>query len=109
MNIANFLTSLRIIMVQVFLIILFSSIEANIMIVGIILICSGLTDLLNGYVARRYDLILDLGRILDIYILKVTLFSAIPLTIIPGVDYVIQAYNKGESVKWKLLCFRFVF
>ena len=35
------------------------------MLTGIVLILSGITDLLDGYIARKYDAVSDLGKILD--------------------------------------------
>lgn len=65
MNIPNLLTVFRIFLVPVYLYIFFSNIQNRIFISGLIFILAGITDLLDGYIARKYDLVTDLGALLD--------------------------------------------
>ena len=62
MNIPNSLSILRLIMVPFFVLAFFI---LSPQIAGIILIASILTDVLDGYIARKYDMVTDLGMILD--------------------------------------------
>jgi len=61
----NILTSLRILLVPVLLLLFFNLEEykhlAALCVIGV----AGLTDCLDGYIARRYDLITKLGKVLD--------------------------------------------
>lgn len=64
---------------------------------GGILILSGLTDLLDGYIARKYQLISDLGKVLDPIADKLTQFTVFiclltrfPLMIIPLILLVVK-------------------
>lgn len=65
MNIPNMLTILRIILVPVYLGVFFSNIENRILWAGFVFILAGVSDVLDGYIARRYDLITKLGSVLD--------------------------------------------
>ncbi len=75
MNTANFLTSSRIILLPIFLIFFFSNIKYNLIIAGIIFGISALTDLFDGYVARKYNQVTRLGRLLDPLADKLTLIT----------------------------------
>ncbi len=65
MNLPNRLTILRIILAFVFMFLLFTrGLEAKIMAFLIFTIAS-ITDFYDGYIARKYNLITDLGKLLD--------------------------------------------
>lgn len=65
MNIPNMLTVLRIILVPVYLTIFFSGMENRILIAGLIFILAGITDVLDGHIARKHNLQTKLGTVLD--------------------------------------------
>lgn len=65
MSIPNILTILRIILVPIFLIAFFSNMTNAIMIAGVIFILAGISDFLDGYIARKYDMGTKLGAVLD--------------------------------------------
>lgn len=65
MNIPNLLTILRIILVPIYLFVFFSNIQDKILISGLIFLVAGITDLLDGKIARKYNLITKLGIVLD--------------------------------------------
>ena len=70
MNLPNKLTVLRIIMVPIFLIVMMlpdSVIPFNVSgIIGIsIFIIASLTDMLDGKIARKYNLVTDFGKLMD--------------------------------------------
>ncbi len=64
-NVPNILTSIRLILVPVFPLVYFSDIENAHIIATIIYIVAGLTDFLDGFIARKYDLISKIGTVLD--------------------------------------------
>ena len=64
-HLPNLLTTLRILMVPAFLIAYFNPIEGFGALPLIIFLLAGLTDCLDGYIARRFDLITMLGKVLD--------------------------------------------
>ena len=65
MNIANMLTILRIILVPVYLILFYSMGENHVLYAGMIFLLAGITDILDGHIARKYDQMTDLGAALD--------------------------------------------
>jgi len=62
MNLPNKLTILRIILIPVFIILLM---KEYYYISGILFIAASITDILDGYLARKYNLITDFGKIID--------------------------------------------
>lgn len=65
-NIPNMLCLLRIIMIPFIIIMYLSSTTPNGYIVtGLLILLSGLTDAIDGYVARKYNMVTDLGKVLD--------------------------------------------
>ncbi len=73
MNIANKLTLLRIFLIPVFLYFLLGGQFA---IAGVLFIIASLTDFLDGYLARKYDLITKLGKLMDPLADKLLVLSA---------------------------------
>jgi len=65
MGLPNWLSLFRLCLVPVFPLVLFSSLPgARYLAVGVYLLAA-LTDIIDGYVARKYNMITRLGRILD--------------------------------------------
>lgn len=65
MNIPNILTILRLVMVPSFILTYFSSWDYSLYISAVIFLLAGITDLLDGYIARRYNMITKWGTIMD--------------------------------------------
>lgn len=65
MNIPNLLTTMRFILIPVFYFVYSSSINGNFEIAIIIFLVSGITDILDGYIARKYNMITKWGTLLD--------------------------------------------
>jgi len=65
MNIANLITIFRIILVPIYLRVFFSNISNGIFWAGLIFIVAGISDILDGYIARKYNLITKVGSVLD--------------------------------------------
>ncbi|HEX3025829.1 MAG TPA: CDP-alcohol phosphatidyltransferase family protein, partial [Clostridia bacterium] len=59
------LSILRIILIPVFILLFFSNGTKSVLIAAIVLIVSGLTDILDGIIARKFNMTTALGRILD--------------------------------------------
>jgi CDP-diacylglycerol--glycerol-3-phosphate 3-phosphatidyltransferase len=74
MNLPNKLTILRVILIPVFIIFL---IKEYYNISGILFVVACITDALDGYLARKYHLITDLGKILDPLADKLLIASAL--------------------------------
>jgi len=77
MNLPNKLTILRIIMIPIFVAIFFiSAIPYNYIISAVIFALAAFTDFLDGYIARKYNLVTSLGKFLDPIADKVLVASA---------------------------------
>lgn len=77
MNIANKITMLRIFLIPIFLLILFLDIQNSNMIATIIFTFAALTDILDGYLARKYKLITNFGKFMDPMADKLLVISAL--------------------------------
>ena len=65
-NIPNCLCYFRIILIPVFFVFYFQAEgQMDYIISALILIVSGFTDFLDGYIARKYDMITDFGKLID--------------------------------------------
>lgn len=84
MNLANKLTMLRILMIPVFIAVLVYSKERDIVYryiaLGIFVMASA-TDALDGYVARKYNMITDFGKLMDPLADKILVSSALIILI----------------------------
>ena len=65
MNMANIITIVRIILVPIFLVILLTEMQNKEIIAVIIFLVAAISDALDGYIARKYNQITDLGKFLD--------------------------------------------
>ncbi len=65
MNLPNKLTLLRIVLIVPFLLVLYLDVPFASYIALVIFILASLTDLLDGYLARKYSLITDFGKFAD--------------------------------------------
>ena len=84
MNLANKLTMLRILMIPVFIAVLVYSKDRDIVYryiaLGIFVMASA-TDALDGYVARKYNMITDFGKLMDPLADKIIVSSALIILI----------------------------
>lgn len=65
MNLPNKLSILRIVMVPLFVVMYFLAFTWSPYVALAIFILAALTDMLDGYIARKYNLVTDLGKLLD--------------------------------------------
>ena len=65
MNLPNVLTILRFFMVPIFVWLFFFEGEYGILAAGGVFVLAGLTDILDGYLARKMNLITDFGKLAD--------------------------------------------
>ena len=65
MNIPNIITSFRLILVPFFVISFLSDIPNGKLIAGIIFAIAGISDVADGYIARKYNMVSRLGEALD--------------------------------------------
>jgi cardiolipin synthase len=65
MNIPNFLTIIRLFLVPVFVMVFFSGTQNATIISVSIFLAAGFTDVLDGYIARKYNMVTKWGTVLD--------------------------------------------
>lgn len=65
MNIPNILTFSRILLVPLFILFFFSHNPNSLQISVAIYFAAGITDILDGYIARKYNIITKLGTVID--------------------------------------------
>lgn len=77
MNIPNLLTMVRFLLIPVFVYFFFSQNQYNLEIAVSVFILSGITDTLDGYIARRLNQITKLGIVLDPLADKIMLITVL--------------------------------
>lgn len=65
MNVPNALTVFRIVLIPLYLYIFFTPIPLHTLIAFLILILAGITDIVDGYIARKYKLVTSFGTMMD--------------------------------------------
>ncbi len=89
MNIANILTTIRIILVPIFMYMLLEDYFIGAMIIFVV---ASITDFLDGYVARKLNLVTNLGKFLDPLADKILILAAF-----------IALVEKGYIPSWSVL------
>lgn len=65
MNLPNKLSVLRLCLIPVFMITFYVNFPCHYLVSGLIFAIAACTDFLDGYIARKYNLVTDLGKFLD--------------------------------------------
>ncbi len=77
MNIPNLITIFRLFLIPIFLMVFHSNMINNILYGGLIFILAGISDVLDGYIARRYNQTTKLGTFLDPFADKLMSFAVL--------------------------------
>jgi len=81
MNAPNKLSLLRILMIPIFCVCFYWGFKGHYLVSAIIFVVAACTDFLDGYIARKYNLVTDLGKFLDAIADKVLVLTALVLII----------------------------
>ena len=88
MNLPNKLTILRILLVPVFVAVILSHMKNAFFIAALIFALASITDFLDGYIARKYNLVSDFGKLMDPLADKIlvcaALITMVELQILPS-------------------------
>ena len=76
-TIPNILSMIRIALIIAVVVVFFLPFENHYLIAGILLIVSGVTDILDGFIARTFNMITPLGKALDPFADKLTQFAVL--------------------------------
>ncbi len=88
MNIPNALTIVRLLLIPGFVYYYFSPLDNGDRIAVMLFAAAGITDILDGFIARRYNLITRLGTVLDPLADKLMLFTVLAsMTLIGGIPF----------------------
>lgn len=99
MNLPNKLTLLRIIMIPLFVALYYIPlIPFNFSIAAVVFALAAFTDFLDGYIARKYNIVTDLGKFLDPIADKVLVASALIIMLVPVGGAVILPDYAGIAV-----------
>lgn len=99
MNLPNKLTILRLLMIPIFAVVFYLSIiPYNFVISAVIFVIAALTDFLDGYIARKHNLVTDLGKFLDPIADKVLVSTALIIMLLPYGGAVILPFYAGIAV-----------
>lgn len=99
MNLPNKLTILRIFMIPVFVLFFYLTVVPyNFLISAIIFALASFTDFLDGYIARKYNLVSDFGKFLDPIADKVLVSTALIIMLVPPVGVVLLPWYSGVLV-----------
>ncbi len=99
MNLPNKLTLIRILMIPLFVALYYIPIiPFNFSIAAVIFALAAFTDFLDGYIARKYNIVTDLGKFLDPIADKVLVASALIIMLVPVGDAVILPDYAGIAV-----------
>ena len=80
-HVPNILTVIRFLLIPLIII---ACVQSQYIIAIIILTISGLTDILDGYIARKYELVSDFGKLMDPLADKATQISLLTTLFIKG-------------------------
>jgi cardiolipin synthase (CMP-forming) len=77
MNIPNIITIFRLILIPIFIITFFSGLRNSLLLAIMIFFTAGFSDVLDGYIARKYNLVTQVGIVLDPLADKMMLITAL--------------------------------
>lgn len=81
-NIPNLLTTFRLVLIPIFLIVFFSLNSNSLLYAVGIFLLAGFTDFLDGYMARKYNLVTKIGVVLDPLADKLMLITVLTCLVI---------------------------
>lgn len=84
-HVPNMLTIMRLFLVPVFAVLYFSEMANAHYYALAVFIIAGITDLLDGYIARKYDLVSVVGTVLDPFADKLMLLTALVCLTLDGI------------------------
>ena len=77
MNVPNLLTIFRLFLIPIFVLVFFSNLPSSLLLSICIFLLAGVTDILDGYIARKYKLITAWGTVADPFADKLMLLTVL--------------------------------
>lgn len=111
MQLPNIITMIRIMLLPVYIHFFYSDMPNNMLYVGIIFLVAGISDILDGYIARKYNMESKLGAVLDPLADKLVVFTIlISFThkeIIPGWILLVMGFKELVLIIGALILYLF--
>ena len=99
MNLPNKLTIIRICLIPLFVLAFYLTIlPFNFIISAVIFVLASATDFLDGYIARKYNLVTDFGKFLDPIADKVLVSTALIVLLVPPIGFSILPWYASIMV-----------
>ena len=99
MNLPNKITITRILMIPLFVLFYYlTQLNHNLLYAAIVFALAAFTDFLDGYIARKYNLVTDLGKFLDPIADKVLVLTAFMLMLTDVNGTILPALSGGICV-----------
>ena len=99
MNLPNKITITRILMIPLFVLFYYlTQLNHNLLYAAIVFALAAFTDFLDGYIARKYNLVTDLGKFLDPIADKVLVLTAFMLMLTGVNGTILPAFSGGICV-----------
>ncbi len=99
MNLPNKLTILRIILIPLFTALFFLTVvPCNFLFACIVFCLASITDFLDGYIARKYNLVTNLGKFLDPIADKILVSTALIIMLVPVAEVGILPWYASIAV-----------
>ena len=77
MNVPNLLTVFRLFLIPIFVLVFFLSSPPNLLLSVCVFLLAGFTDVLDGFIARKYKLVTDWGTVADPFADKLMLITVL--------------------------------
>ena len=116
MNLPNKLTVIRVILIPVFLALFFmESLRGHYLWALVVFAAASLTDMLDGYLARKYNWVTDFGKLMDpladkllvmaamVSLISVNLVHAVPVILILAREFLVTAIRQIAAQKGVVL------
>ncbi len=92
MNLPNKLSIIRVALIPVIVILLYQQSDACRIIAGVLFIIASLTDFLDGYIARKYNLVTNFGKFIDPVADKLLVLTTL-----------IMLLHRGQTEAWIII------
>ena len=92
MNLPNKLSIIRVALIPVIVVLLYQQSDACRIIAGALFIIASLTDFLDGYIARKYNLVTNFGKLIDPVAVKLLVLTTL-----------IMLLHRGQTEAWIII------
>ncbi|MCL1912955.1 MAG: CDP-diacylglycerol--glycerol-3-phosphate 3-phosphatidyltransferase [Eubacteriaceae bacterium] len=115
LNLPNRITLSRILVIPVYMVLMYYGTKWTIISAGILFIAASITDSIDGYIARKNNMVTDLGKFLDpladkllvltavIILLGQGRINSVPVVVITGRELIVMSLRTMAALKNRVL------